>query len=153
MLRPLRTCLPIVSRSEPALHHTPDFHAGVNLGGCFAKITEPDGLTAGRQHEFTPDYRGAALMEDETPSGFFPEIVKFLENLPDGVGKTRLCSLLSRGDVADLINLRTAAGSVQGRDINSFVRLVIQKRTAGRGTLRWLSSAGKWCGNATAFNR
>ena len=72
-------------------------------------------------------------MEDETPSGFFPEIVKFLENLPDGVGKTRLCSLLSRGDVADLINLRTAAGSVQGRDIKSFVRLVIQKRTAGRG--------------------
>ena len=72
-------------------------------------------------------------MEDETPSGFFPEIVKFLENLPDGVGKTRLCSLLSRGDVADLINLRTAAGSVQDRDIKSFVRLVIQKRTAGRG--------------------
>lgn len=72
-------------------------------------------------------------MEDETASVLFAEIVKFLENLPDGVGQTRLCSLLSRSDLADLIRLRKAAGIVQGRDIRNFVRLVIQKRTAGRG--------------------
>ena len=69
-------------------------------------------------------------MEDETASVLFAEIVKFLENLPDGVGQTRLCSLLSRSDLADLIRLRKAAGIVQGRDIRNFVRLVIQKRTA-----------------------
>lgn len=72
-------------------------------------------------------------MEDETPSGLFPEIVRFLENLPDGVGNTRLCTLLSRGDLSDLASLKKAAGSVQGRDVRNFVRLVMQKRTSGRG--------------------
>ena len=60
-------------------------------------------------------------MEDETASVLFAEIVKFLENLPDGVGQTRLCSLLSRSDLADLIRLRKAAGIVQVRDIRTVV--------------------------------